>query len=266
MSAHRIPTAVIRSLWLIGVPLVAIAVYLAIGVGIVSALGEPILGTIVTSGVVVAAIGGARLLNPGWFRYAPAPAPAGRTPRFWRGTLLCVGLAFLAGQSLALWLYVVAGSEGFDQSIRTRAAAGLDLTLVLVLLAAPMAEELLFRGLVYPVLRRRVGVIGSVITTTVAFGVMHGNAVQFAAALPLAVLLALVYERTRTLWPAMTIHLLFNLAAMFVPASFLAGLANPFSALLLTTAFGTAIMLLYRRNALGEDVAEGPAGDETLAA
>lgn len=247
MPAPSTKSRLLAVAWCLLVPLGAVACYLGLGLAVVSAVGEPILGTAVLGGIAAALIGAARLLRPGWFAFAPERRPSPGAPRLRRTVLGCLALAFLAGQSLALWLYALGGSEAFDQSTRARQDAGALVVLLLALVVAPLAEEMLFRGLVYPLLRRRVGIVASVLVTTAVFGLLHGNVVQFAAALPLAVLLALVYERTRALWPCVVIHLGFNVVAMLVPPALLAPLANPVSALLLTTAFLGCAFALYRK-------------------
>ncbi|MFE4332484.1 CPBP family intramembrane glutamic endopeptidase [Streptomyces sp. NPDC056831] len=233
--------------WCTLVPFVVVAVYLAIGTGAVLLIGEPIVATAVLGMLVVVLVGAVRILRPQWLAHAPVP----QAPRFGRTVLGCAVLAFLAGQSLALWIYVTAGSAGFDESNQTRHAAGALATLLLTMVAAPAGEEALFRGLIYPLLRKRVGILVSTLVTAVVFGLLHGNAVQFASSLPMAVLLALVYEGTRALWPCVLLHLGFNLAAALVPAQALGGLANPISAVLLCLAFASCAWMLYRQVAGG---------------
>lgn len=255
------PSRLRAVLWCAGVPLAAVAAYLGAGLAIVAVVGEPILGTVVLSAAVAVVIGLARLRRPGWFSYPPEPGPRGAVPGLGRTVAAAAVLAFLAGQSLAAWLYSVAGSAGFDQSNQARADAGVVLSAVLALVAAPVAEEMLFRGTVYPLLRRRAGVVASALLTTGVFALMHGNAVQFASTLPIALLMALVYERWRALWPCMLLHLGFNVAAVLVPPAAIAGLSNPVSALLLTAAFGGCALILHRRIADGA-LAAGDGGEE----
>ncbi|MUU73432.1 CPBP family intramembrane glutamic endopeptidase [Pseudarthrobacter sp. GA104] len=247
MAAPSTKSRLLAVVWCFLMPLGVIGGYLGVGFAVVAAVGEPILGTIVLGGVVFLLVGAARLLRPGWLAYEPAARPLPETPRLTRMVLGGLALAFLAGQSLALWLYSLGGSTGFDQSVQARQDAGVIAALLLALVAAPLAEEMLFRGLLYALLRRRIGIIGSVLVTTTVFGLVHGNVVQFASTLPLAVLLALVYERTRVLWPCVLMHLGFNLVATFVPPVLVTPLANPVSALLLITAFLGCALMLYRK-------------------
>ncbi|MCY0929182.1 type II CAAX endopeptidase family protein [Streptomyces sp. H27-H1] len=231
--------------WCALVPFAVVAAYLGLGAVAVRLIGEPIVATSVLGMLVVVLVGSVRIQRPQWLAHAPRPSM--EIPRFGWTAVGCAVLAFLAGQSLALWIYAATGSPGFDASNQTRQAAGALATLLLAMVAAPAGEEALFRGLVYPLLRKRVSILASTLVTAVVFGLLHGNAVQFASTLPLAVLLALIYEHTRVLWPCVLLHLGFNLAAALVPAQALFALANPVSAMLLYLAFAGCAFGLYRR-------------------
>ncbi|MFK0179639.1 lysostaphin resistance A-like protein [Streptomyces xanthochromogenes] len=251
MTTSPITSRLIGIGWCVLVPFAAVVVYLVLGTVAVLLIGEPIVATAFLGTLVVVLVGSVRIQRPRWLAHASAPRPRPEIPRFEWTVLGCAVLAFLAGQSLALWIYVTAGSAGFDASNQTRHAAGALATLLLTLVAAPAGEEALFRGLIYPLLRKRVGVLASTLVTAVVFCLVHGNAVQFASTLPLAVLLALVYERTRVLWPCVLLHLGFNLAVALVPAQALGTLANPVSAVFLCLAFAACALGLYRRVAGG---------------
>ncbi|WP_412075473.1 lysostaphin resistance A-like protein [Streptomyces xanthophaeus] len=251
MTTSPITSRLLSIGWCVLVPFVAVAVYLGLGTFAVLLIGEPIVATTVLGMLVVVLVGSMRIQRPRWLTHRPAPQPRPEIPGFGRTVVGCAVLAFLAGQSLALWIYFTAGSAGFDASNQTRHAAGTVATLLLTLVAAPAGEEFLFRGLIYPLLRKRVSILVSTLVTAVVFGLVHGSAVQFASTLPLAVLLALVYERTRVLWPCVLLHLGFNLAAAVVPAQALGALANPVSAVFLFLAFAGCALGLYRRVAGG---------------
>lgn len=248
------------------VPFGAVAVYLGLGTVAVLLIGEPIVATAVLGILVVVLVGLVRIQRPRWLAHAPASQPRPEILRFGWTVLGCAVLAFLAGQSLALWIYVTAGSAGFDASNQTRHAARAVATLLLTLVAAPAGEEALFRGLIYPLLRKQVGILASTLVTAVVFGLLHGNAVQFASTLPLAVLLALVYEHARALWPCVLLHLGFNVAAALVPAQALGALANPVSAVFLCLAFAGCAFGLYRRVVGGTapGVVRGAGGESAM--
>lgn len=234
--------------WCTVVPLGVLATYFVIGSLIVTTTGgEPILGTVVLGLVVLAVVVGLRLLRPRWLSYTPAAPPIPDPVRYAGLVALTLVLAFLAGQALALLLYTVFGSSGFDQASRTRAAAAPGVVLLLTLVVAPASEEALFRGLLYPLLRRRIPILVSAAVTATIFALMHANIVQVAAALPLALLAALVYESTRSLWPVVLTHAVFNAIAMILPPSWLTLIVNPVTVVLLIGAFGVCAWLLWTR-------------------
>ncbi|MEU7156070.1 type II CAAX endopeptidase family protein [Streptomyces chrestomyceticus] len=266
MTTPPITSRLFDIAWGALVPVAAVAVYLGLGTVIVRLIKEPIIATSVLGMLVVILVGAVRIQQPPWLAYAPALRPRRDVRRFGWSVVGCAVLAFLAGQSLALWIYSTIGSTGFDVSHQTRRAAGALATLLLTMVAAPAGEEALFRGLIYPLLRKRVSILASTLVTAIMFGLLHGNAVQFASTLPLAVLLALTYERTHVLWPCVLLHLGFNLAAALVPAQALCALANPISPVFLCLAFAGCAFRLYRRIANGPEpgVVQGVGGESAM--
>jgi hypothetical protein len=82
--------------------------------------------------------------------------------------------------------------------------------LVLAGIAVPFAEELFFRGVLYAWLRGRWGVWVGVIVSSLIFGLVHLSPVVIIGAIPLGIVTALVYERTKSLWSSVIVHLAFN--------------------------------------------------------
>lgn len=81
---------------------------------------------------------------------------------------------------------------------------------VVTIVLAPAAEEMLFRGILYPVIKRagypRLALWG----TALLFATIHLNLVTFVPLLVLALALTLLYERTDNLLGPITAHALFN--------------------------------------------------------
>lgn len=77
-------------------------------------------------------------------------------------------------------------------------------------LLAPFAEELFFRGVFYRWLRDRWGVWPGILISGLVFGALHGEISIAGAAAVLGFLLAWVYERSGSLWPAVLIHVINN--------------------------------------------------------
>jgi len=124
------------------------------------------------------------------------------------GLVMGLLLASMNGMAIALGV----------QELPSRARSGLELAtwragtpgeLAMVLLAvgvvAPVAEEVFFRGVLYPSLRRSMPVVPSIVLTSAAFGATHLEALRTRAAL-LGVLAAILVEYTGSLVPAILAH------------------------------------------------------------
>jgi membrane protease YdiL (CAAX protease family) len=78
------------------------------------------------------------------------------------------------------------------------------------ILLAPVAEEILFRGILYPAIKQagfpRLALWG----TSVLFALVHVNLVTFVPLAVLALVLTALYERTNNLLAPITAHAMFN--------------------------------------------------------
>jgi uncharacterized protein len=87
---------------------------------------------------------------------------------------------------------------------------------VLAILLAPVAEELLFRGILYPAIKQagfpRVALWG----TALLFAATHHNLPTFLPLALLAIALALLYEKTNNLLAPIAAHSLFNMMNFLV--------------------------------------------------
>ncbi|NJR41612.1 MAG: CPBP family intramembrane metalloprotease [Akkermansiaceae bacterium] len=100
---------------------------------------------------------------------------------------------------------------------------------VLVLMAftavivAPVCEEIVFRGYVYPAAKKFVGPWCAGICSALVFSAAHGSLVALFPIFILGALLAWIYEKTGSLWATIAVHLCFNGAtvAMQFAARFL---------------------------------------------
>lgn len=76
--------------------------------------------------------------------------------------------------------------------------------------AAPIAEETLFRGFILGGLRRRLGTIGALIVSAAIFTLPHLPVTIYPAIFALGLLLGLLFVQTRSLWPGIFLHAIFN--------------------------------------------------------
>jgi membrane protease YdiL (CAAX protease family)/uncharacterized RDD family membrane protein YckC len=107
---------------------------------------------------------------------------------------------------------------GFDEGGIGAVAAG-----TLVVAAAPLSEEVFFRGFMYGGLRRRLPMWAAAVIAGAVFGLLHYTGPDSIGVVPqlavLGVLLAWLYERTGSLWPAIILHVANNALALVVVTS-----------------------------------------------
>ncbi len=142
----------------------------------------------------------------------------------WRGRTVAAGaaaglalsgLAALLARAEHPWLPVVSNNPLVANPAATQMPLALLLPLVLLIVGgAPLAEEALYRGLLFGGWQRVVGVGPAALGSAILFGLAH---VQPALWLPMAALgagLAGLTARTGSLWPATAAHATFNLTAI----------------------------------------------------
>jgi membrane protease YdiL (CAAX protease family) len=86
---------------------------------------------------------------------------------------------------------------------------------VVTIVVAPVAEELLFRGVLYPALRRYARRAFALWGLAVVFAAIHQSDVTFLPLTFLAVMLTLLYEETGSLTAPILVHCIFNSANFF---------------------------------------------------
>ncbi|MCB0083103.1 MAG: CPBP family intramembrane metalloprotease, partial [Caldilineaceae bacterium] len=87
-----------------------------------------------------------------------------------------------------------------------------DLALLMVLIAvvAPLAEELFFRGMLYPVLRRRWSVAPAIVVNGLLFSAIHLIPPLLPGLFFVGMVLAWVRERSDSLIPCILLHAMQN--------------------------------------------------------
>ena len=84
---------------------------------------------------------------------------------------------------------------------------------VIIVVVAPLFEEIFFRGFLYRILRSRMGLWPALVIGGSLFGAVHltsGGPLAVALIAPLGFLLCLLYERSGSLYPCIALHALNN--------------------------------------------------------
>jgi membrane protease YdiL (CAAX protease family) len=95
---------------------------------------------------------------------------------------------------------------------------GMVLTIVVVALVGPLLEELLLRGVVLGAVSARIGVWPAIAACALAFALLHASLWSLLPLTVLGVGLGWLAVRSRSLWPAVLAHVLYN--AVLVAAAF----------------------------------------------
>jgi ABC-2 type transport system permease protein len=125
--------------------------------------------------------------------------------------LLGVVAGLAAGLAGVLYLFSLESLDLLESALRAnKSYAVLGLwTLPLALIAAPVFEEFIFRGLIFGGLRRSFGVWPATLASAAIFAIVH-PAFSILPVFVLGACAALVYERSRSLLAPMIVHAVYN--------------------------------------------------------
>lgn len=206
--------------------LVARGAVAALGLEVGQSLVSPAL-YLVGVGIYLAAVAGVYLFaarRAGWAALGLRAAP-------WPNFALVAPLFVLEVLALALVNSLVGALAGgfenpqVDAITGGRAISPAELAMLLVLVAGlvPLAEELFFRGMVYPLMRRRLGAPAAVALNAAFFAAAHFIPLLIPGLFVVGLLLAYLRERSGSIWPGVCLHALQNSLAMVSIAVALSG-------------------------------------------
>jgi uncharacterized protein len=100
------------------------------------------------------------------------------------------------------------GLEDAGQNLLVAVATGM-----LLIIVAPVAEEVFFRGFLYQAFRNSFGVLPGALLSALIFGAIHFEFFKLVQLAILGVILALLFEKTRSLWSPIILHAVNNTLA-----------------------------------------------------
>ena len=105
--------------------------------------------------------------------------------------------------------------DHFSNAVQEQLFAGQAMVQLLGLgVLVPLAEELIFRGLIYTRIRKRIPAGAAIFFSALLFALFHGNVIQMIFAFPLALILAGLYERSGWFACPLAFHMGANLTAI----------------------------------------------------
>ncbi len=132
-----------------------------------------------------------------------------------RLSVLTVILAFCASMGLNALFTLTGFAEGsrtYQEVADRQYGVAFAVGLVLYALISPLAEEVVFRGVIYNRLRRIYNPAVGIIASGIIFGAFHGNLVQGIYGACLGMLMAYLYERGGSFRIPVLFHSVANLA------------------------------------------------------
>lgn len=179
-------------------------------------------------GIYAASIAGVYLFvarRAGW-------AALGLRPFDVRAAIL-IPLVFVLGlSSLILVNLVLTAALGGFENPQVEAITGgsalsapeLAMLMLLVAGLVPFAEELFFRGMLYPVLRARMGPVPAIVLNAALFALIHVYPLLLPGLFVVGLALAYLRERSGSLWPSVVYHAMQNsLALLSISATLASG-------------------------------------------
>ena len=153
-------------------------------------------------------------------KYIPSEeARFGKDENHWKVWQIILACAFAVAAGL-LWSHFLTHSvlmKIFPGYVQNAAGAfegqPLPLLLVTTVVAGPLAEEWIFRGMTYRRIRSVLGIWPAAILVALLFGAYHANMIQFLYAFPLGILFAWYYEKSGTLLVPVLAHIFVNFGA-----------------------------------------------------
>lgn len=145
---------------------------------------------------------------------------------------------------LALTLLPATWMTGYNDHMERLLSNGL-IPALSIAVAAPLTEELMFRGVIQPRLERAMPVWAAVVVQAVLFGVTHGTPIQMVYAFLLGLVFGFLRSRTGSILPGFAAHAAFN--AMNDPLGLISGAAGGWHVLAVMAAVSAAGCVLCRR-------------------
>lgn len=107
-------------------------------------------------------------------------------------------------------------SDSYQQVADRQYGVAFGIGLVLYGLVSPLAEEVVFRGVIYNRLRRFFGPLIGIVASALFFGIFHGNLVQGVYGTVMGICIAYVYERQGSFSGPLLFHAAANLTVYVV--------------------------------------------------
>lgn len=210
-------------------PWVAVlGVFLALGTGVVMGIPAAIVGNKPNGDLTTFGNVGVQLATAIGFLLVPMAIAAQRGAATMREVLLRLGVRRFRPSTALKWTAAAIGAYLLfaflysalvvvpEQEDIADGFGPIPVQILLIVFAAPISEEICFRGMLFGGLRERLPRLAAALIAGLIFGGLH--ALTGVTAVPplifFGLVLALLYERTGSIWPCILLHMLNNSVAL----------------------------------------------------
>jgi len=110
---------------------------------------------------------------------------------------------------------IEAPSSKIEILVRNRSISS-NILLIVVALIAPFSEEIFFRGFLYSAFKKSWGINAALFLSSFLFAVVHLELYSFVPLMIIGWLLAYLFEKTKSLLPAIFLHGVYNLILILI--------------------------------------------------
>lgn len=164
--------------------------------------------------------------------------------------IVTVLLAFSASLGLNALLTLTGfadSSQAYQEVAERQYGVAFGIGIILYGVISPLAEEVVFRGVIYNRLRRFYGPVIGVVVSGIFFGAFHGNLVQGVYGACMGILIAYVYERQGSFFFPVLFHAAANLAVYGIAheQTVQAALFTPLSCMILLVVSAGCVFICF---------------------
>jgi len=131
--------------------------------------------------------------------------------------IICLGVSAMFTVNLVLGLIPFPESwmEMLSDNSDMITSASMLMQVVCVGLISPIAEEVIFRGLMLTTLKKSMHPWVAIVLSSIVFGVVHGNPIGIIYATGMGILMGWLFHKTKSIVASCIFHMIYNLVSLF---------------------------------------------------
>lgn len=140
---------------------------------------------------------------------------------FWKMIVIGFGVFSLGNILVSILLYFLKDLPSITRTLETldevsNFSSGFFLTFLVIVILAPITEELIFRGILFEEINRLFDYKFAILSTALLFGIYHFNILQGVNTFVMALILAIVYYYRKNILDSILIHMVNNFLALIL--------------------------------------------------